>query len=285
VLFAEANAALDGERLERLGGSGVHTFLVPASQAGLFYASLEEGLDRALGDQASPLVERCECLRAVVMHAAESLLKQRPDPARVARVRRIIESAVGMASGEPAAVQAMRRVMRASADLAEHSVNAALYVVGVGLVLHGSDLRATCELGVAAVLHDVGRIPEEPGGQDLPRGTALAGEGGPAPDFTHTRQGANLLRELGLPQAAQIAAQQHHERLDGSGAPEGLAGAEIHPAAQAVSMVNVFDHIRARHLGFLGIYETFRVMLESFQGCFSQEILKAFLQTFAGGRS
>lgn len=285
VLFADAGTALDLPRLERLASSGVTVFLVPASQVGLFYESLEEDLDSALMDPGRPLEERCECLQSVVTHAAESLLKQRPDPARVARVGRIIESAVRMAGEERQAIQTLRRLTQGSANLAEHSVNTALYALGVGFVLHRTDQRAISRLALAAVLHDVGRIPDTPGEPDLPQGTPLAGEGGAVPDFTHTRRGATMLAELDLPEEVVKAAEQHHERLDGSGAPEGLAGSEIEPAAQAVAMVNVFDHIRTQHLGFLGVYETFRVLLESFQGCFSQEILEAFLRTFAPERS
>ena len=41
--------------------------------------------------------------------------------------------------------------------------------------------------------------------------------------------------------AASIIAHQHHEKFDGSGYPQGLAGEEIHIYARIVAVADVFD--------------------------------------------
>ncbi len=93
-------------------------------------------------------------------------------------------------------------------------------------------------LGLAAVLHDIGkiRVPD-----------AVLSGSGPLTDEDwelmkqHTVWGAELLAgHRGFELAAAVA-RSHHERWDGSGYPDGLAGDEIPEAATIVAVADAFD--------------------------------------------
>lgn len=92
----------------------------------------------------------------------------------------------------------------------------------------------------AAPLHDVGQagIPvqllEKPGPLS-PREFALVQR--------HASLGHRILSRSDQPalKAAAVIALQHHERWDGRGYPQGLAGPEIHLHARIVSLVDAFD--------------------------------------------
>ncbi len=287
VLFSEGGTRLGEARLERLHASGLSTFFVPLDRLGAYYSFLEESLDRNLEDPSVPLEEKCRVLHQVVTHAARSFLKTLPDKNRLDRMLRLLDSTTRLAWRETEALRHLRRMVEGDPTLAGHSVAVSLYSLGMGLRLFPEDLGRVGELTWAAFLHDIGRVPREPGKEDpLPPGTILGAEGDRAPDYTHTTFGAGILRELGLPEGVVRAAGEHHERLDGSGAPQGLKGEDIHPFAQAVALANVFDHIRSSHRGFLGIFETFRILIQSFPGCFAPSMVEAFLHTFGseGGR-
>ena len=95
-------------------------------------------------------------------------------------------------------------------------------------------------LGRAAVLHDVGKI-------GIPDGVLLKpGPLTPA-EFavmrTHTTGGAAILAgsEHALLRLAEAIALGHHERWDGTGYPQGLAGAAIPLAGRLVAIADVFD--------------------------------------------
>ena len=57
----------------------------------------------------------------------------------------------------------------------------------------------------------------------------------------HARIGAEVLATASLPSVVSDIARHHHERMDGSGYPDGLAGTEISTAAQIVGVADVFE--------------------------------------------
>ncbi len=281
VLFSEGGARLGEARLKRLHSFGLSTFFVPLDRLGAYYSFLEESLDETLEDPSVPLEEKCRVLHQVVTHAARSFLKTLPDRKRLKRMLGLLDSTVRLAYREAETLRHLRRMVEGDPTLAGHSVAVSLYSLGMGLRLFPENLERAGELTWAAFLHDIGRVPPNPGETGpLPPGTVLGAGMDQAPDYTHTARGADLLREFGLPEGVVRAAGEHHERVDGTGAPRGLKGEEIHPYAQAVALANVFDHIRSSHRGFLGIFETFRILIQSYTGCFAPSMVEAFLHTF-----
>lgn len=93
-------------------------------------------------------------------------------------------------------------------------------------------------LGLAAVLHDIGkiRVPD-----------AVLSGSGPLTDEDwelmkqHTVWGAELLSGHPGFELATVVARHHHERWDGSGYPDGLVGDEIPEAACIVAVADAFD--------------------------------------------
>lgn len=102
----------------------------------------------------------------------------------------------------------------------------------------GYDDDAAAALGLAAVLHDIGKIR-------VPDAILLSPAQLSDDEWSimklHTTWGAEFLRERpGFELAATIAA-AHHERWDGSGYPRGLAGHQIPEAATIVAVADSLD--------------------------------------------
>jgi HD-GYP domain-containing protein (c-di-GMP phosphodiesterase class II) len=123
---------------------------------------------------------------------------------------------------------------------AGHSERVAKYSVWIAERL-GFQRDMLDELYKAALLHDVGKI----GVPDavLLKQTRLTGE-----EYEiikqHTTIGASILLNMEPKQALQLAvetAKYHHERLNGTGYPEGLKADEIPLFAKIVGVVDSFD--------------------------------------------
>ena len=118
-----------------------------------------------------------------------------------------------------------------------HCERLARWAVGLGerVGLGAADLSA---LDRGGVLHDIGKV-------GVPDAILLkAGPLTPA-EFAqmqqHTVIGDRLCSELRLLQPVRPIVRHHHERLDGSGYPDGLRGSRIPLLAQIISVVDVYD--------------------------------------------
>jgi response regulator RpfG family c-di-GMP phosphodiesterase len=102
---------------------------------------------------------------------------------------------------------------------------------------------------------------------------------------THTTVGSEVLMSVAgrlaaelpsLPMAAEIA-RSHHERWDGSGYPDQLAGSEIPLAARVVGLVAVYEALRVRrpHRPPLAHSRAMKMILTEMAGQFDPTLLAA----------
>jgi putative two-component system response regulator len=125
-----------------------------------------------------------------------------------------------------------------------HCERLAALSVRIGELLELSDHELD-ELRLGATLHDVGKI-------GIPDSVLL--KPGPLdPDEraiveTHPEIGDRLLAPLDLLQGARPVVRHHHERWDGAGYPDRLAGEQIPLAARIVSVVDSIEVMTSRQL-------------------------------------
>lgn len=105
--------------------------------------------------------------------------------------------------------------------------------------------RQLTKLGVGLLLHDVGKlgipaaILNKPGPLD-PEEQALM--------RTHPLVGIDLLPGDVIGPLAKSVVRSHHERWDGSGYPEGLAGLDVPEFARIAAVADVFDAITSQRV-------------------------------------
>jgi response regulator RpfG family c-di-GMP phosphodiesterase len=103
---------------------------------------------------------------------------------------------------------------------------------------------------------------------------------------THTTIGADMLREVAKQHGSAVAflemaveiARHHHERYDGTGYPDRLAGEAIPLAARIVTIGDVYDALRSRRQWkpALAHAAALQVMFETCTGQFDPQLMEAF---------
>lgn len=106
-------------------------------------------------------------------------------------------------------------------------------------------------IALAAVMHDVGKIT-------IPDAVLTKPGKLTAEEYTlmqsHTTKGVAILESIPQLHGSEIydyacdIARHHHERWDGKGYPDGLAGDAISPWAQVVSLADVYDALSCRRI-------------------------------------
>jgi HD-GYP domain-containing protein (c-di-GMP phosphodiesterase class II) len=177
-------------------------------------------------------------------------------------------------------------VMAASIDArdpmtAGHSKKVKEYALGICEELGLSNDYSEV-VGVAASLHDYGKI----GVPD----SLLKKEGKlTAEEYevikTHAEKTRKILSQMkfeGMFRQVPEIAGAHHEKLDGSGYPQGLKGDEIPLGAQIIAVADFFEAITAnRHYrNPMPIDRAFRLLREEAGAHFRQKIIDAFTRYY-----
>lgn len=120
---------------------------------------------------------------------------------------------------------------------AYHHTNTAHFACLIGEKLGLTEERLL-GLRVAALVHDVGKLKIPP---DILRKEAPLTKSEYELLKSHVESGANFFLSLDTPWPLYDIIIQHHERIDGSGYPEGLIGDMICIEARIIAAVDTFD--------------------------------------------
>jgi putative nucleotidyltransferase with HDIG domain len=177
-------------------------------------------------------------------------ISKRFSPVNLGVLKESVAAIVDQVRSSPQVLLHLVDIRSADEWTLQHSVSVAITSVMVGRQL-GLSPQALQDLGVGALLHDVGK-------QALPD-SILKATGPLSPEQQaeyrqHTVLGFEILKkhsELSLVSAA--IALQHHERWGGGGYPRGIKGTEIHELARIVAVVDQFDNLVADRMDRAGL--------------------------------
>lgn len=95
------------------------------------------------------------------------------------------------------------------------------------------------QVSLAGLLHDIGNVKVDPAVLYKPDSLSL----NELEEMRrHTVLGYQLLKNVtAINEGVKLAALQHHERIDGSGYPLGVAADKIHPYAKIVAICDIFN--------------------------------------------
>jgi response regulator RpfG family c-di-GMP phosphodiesterase len=134
------------------------------------------------------------------------------------------------------------------------------------------------KIGVAAILHDVGKITT-PDAILLKAGTLSSDER--TVIETHPVLGAMRLMEMkGITNLAVIVAMEHHIKFDGSGYPRIKRGWKTNIVSQMITVADVFDALRTKrpYREPMTQDEITQILTKESGTSFNPYIVKCFLQ-------
>ncbi len=174
----------------------------------------------------------------------------------------------------PDAMLLLNRLKSKDYNLWQHSMNVSVLAINLGryLNLHDDELVL---LGLCGMFHDIGKLR-------LPKTALEAATDKDKLMETHTQIGRDILLSS-MGQLAEVAAEVaycHHENLDGSGYPRGLAGSQISPYTRMISIVNLYDNLITDKADKKALthYDAMIVLLEKSHGHLDETLVNSFNQ-------
>jgi HD-GYP domain-containing protein (c-di-GMP phosphodiesterase class II) len=128
-----------------------------------------------------------------------------------------------------------------SNDLVSHSTRSTVLSIVIGSALRLPNHRLI-ELGTAALLHEIGMVRLPP---QLYMASRQLSPQERRSITAHPILGYNVLKEKQVPLAVSLAALEHHERMNGTGYPRGIAGDKISLYSRIIAVACSFDAVTA----------------------------------------
>lgn len=225
-----------------------------------------------------------ESVRARRLHGeANKIVRHMMDDIRMGqqiqidRIEPLVENMVDSIFRNQDALLPLARLKNHDDYTFEHSVSvcALLVAFGRGMKLSKAVIK---EMALGGLLHDVGkaRIPDE-----ILNKPAKLTDDEYVRIQSHVAQGRLLLEQTpGIGEIARQVTSQHHERFDGSGYPDKLAGGDISLYGQMAAIVDVYDAISSERVYHKGMSPTqaLKKLLEWSAHHFDPQLVQAFIR-------
>lgn len=159
--------------------------------------------------------------------------------------RPLMEDVIYDLSRHPDAMIMLTGISVTDHYLFQHSLNVCIYATMLGLA-HGYGKDELMTLGLGALLHDIGKTKVP---LSLLQKPGKLTEDEFAEIKKHAEYGFLMLKdEPNVPLLSAHCAFQHHERVNGSGYPRGIAGTDIHEYARWIGLVDSYDAMTAHRV-------------------------------------
>ncbi|MDP2360856.1 MAG: DUF3391 domain-containing protein [bacterium] len=293
------------EDVERLSKAGIHQVLVdpgrsvvplpagqpltPLKQTKTYIAPPREWDQNKLITEEFRELIRNERLPApvkarAVQRASIEQMKQlmsEPTAARLAEYKTGLADLVDVVMSDDALASSLLRITTHDFYTWTHSVNVGtLSLLFARFLFKQSDAHDMHELAAGFFLHDIGktRIPSE-----------LLNKRGRFDDREVSEMRCHVARGLAIVEETQVLSAeavvivaQHHERVDGSGYPNGLKGDEIHLYAAICSLADVYDALTSvrPYKTSVSPYQALRIIQREMVNEHNRETFDSFVRLF-----
>jgi len=237
ILYLRKGLSYTEDRKEILRTLG-RTFYITHEDHNAYLDYASERLDRIIKNPSIRVSDKARIVYGVGRRVVEQLMSDPRSGETIKRSKRYVENQVAMIFSSPEAASSMFAISAFDSYTFSHSVNVCTFCIMLCDELFGRQEKKIRELGLAGLLHDVGksridqRIIDKRASLTRPEWDKMK---------MHPIYSYEIIREHTLSGAIQAAGRSHHERLDGSGYPDSLAGNEIHQFARIVAVADIYD--------------------------------------------
>ncbi|MBW1713728.1 MAG: HD domain-containing protein [Deltaproteobacteria bacterium] len=206
---------------------------------------------------------------------------ERPDAETLGRAQDSLRSTTDLILARDQTFFILLEMTRNSSQLHVHSCNVAFFGLGLAKALVKENRQINLHaLAPALFFHDLGLVTIDRSIIDKP-GPLTPEEWEKVKE--HPAIGRDMLAEAGfLTQEAEVILHQHHERLDGSGYPYQLQGAQVHFYARICAVADVYDALtsdRSYKKRLTGL-EAAKILMEEMTEQLDQDLVRRFIKIF-----
>jgi HD-GYP domain-containing protein (c-di-GMP phosphodiesterase class II) len=216
----------------------------------------------------------------IYRQAAEMLDEMFENPEALENVpksKKVVNKFVDTIFSDKHAVESLIKITAYDYYTHTHSINVCVYALSLGSYLKLSP-PVLEELGISALLHDLGKSKVD---------SAITNKNGRLTDDEfeqmkhHPAFGHKIALKIGIADTRILdGIRHHHEKLDGSGYPDGISGDKITLFARIIGVCDIFDALSTKrsYKDRLKSYDSLKLMKETMNKHLDMSIVDAFIK-------
>lgn len=278
VLYREKNLNFDASAKQRLLESTSQFICIPADSAPAFYRYVEVNLDKILWDPDVDTGKKTAAIYDCAQYAIREILADPGSPDVVPRSEKLVRSATEFVFRSPEAFHYFLRTASFDYEVYTHSVNVFMYCIHLMRASGHDDLEFIFRFGTGAFLHDIGKSRVDP---EILHARGKLTEEQWEQMVQHPVWGWEMLRDHGVTDPIILTAtRSHHEKLDGSGYPDGLLAADIPDYVRICTVCDVFDALTTQrsYKDAIQSFDALRLMRDEMAGQLDRGMFENFVK-------
>lgn len=277
ILYRSADLPFTEKTRNKLLENKVTRLYVSKQYRQQYQKYIEQNLDKILVDRQIPEPRKAGILYETSKTLMKDVLENPTYGDNIKRSKNMVANTVSFILKGQAAFHNLLKISSFDYYTYTHSVNVCTFAVALAQQVGLNDEVFLHELGIGALLHDVGKskISE----RILNKRSALT-----TMEFElmkkHPKWGVEILSGTDLIDATSYyPVLQHHERGDRSGYPNGLNLSEMHESSRIVAIVDTFDAMTTERV-YQKAKDTFPALKTMFElkEEYDQKLLRSFAE-------
>ena len=284
VVYARAREDFTQAQRLRLDTEGIREVYIPRNQEPMFKEYVANTLGDVLADESVGLGERARVLHDTSLSIVQEAFERKlPDSLALRgsyeRIQEFIQQAVEFLANERS-LGAVAKLISHDYRTFSHCVHVFLFSSAI-LQTYGLTHGELVEAGIGAMLHDIGKsliskdILNKRGALTLPERDEI---------IKHPGLGTTLCAGLPLTRTTTTSILFHHEKLDGTGYPCGLAGDDVPLHVRAVVIADIYDAMTSNrpYCKAINPFQALRIMRDEMFGEIDIAMFQRFIKILSG---
>ena len=238
LAYRRENLPFTQTQLDALIENEIDTLFVSPDQAPLYWEYLSQGIAAIISDESQPLATRSKALYESTEQLSSKVTSTPVTGENVQIAQDVVSGSIQFQKAGRTTLHSLMLQMQEETEIHSRALNACQYGLALAREMNALTPDELEAFGMGMLMMDLGmlQIPE-----------ALQKKDGPF-SFDewslikrHPAIGLEMIEGIpGIPELAREVIFGHHERLDGSGYPQGLGGSEISLPLRIVAVVDTF---------------------------------------------
>lgn len=278
-LVKPKNTPTEAQALKRYAGNSPYLYVAKKDQTA-YFDEINKRVSAIVNDRTIPVRTKAAVLTDCAVSIIDDIFSDPSHPQHIDKAKSFTQDCVNFISQSRQAFLHLVELSGHDHYTYAHSIGVAAYAMVLAREMGIQDEQDVADVGLAGILHDVGKTMVDP---------AIINKKGPlnAEEWAimkkHPQYGGEILRRhKALSPAIILAAEGHHENLDGSGYPRGLRAKEMDPLVRIVSLSDAFSALTTKrsYSPSRDSATAFQLMKENLDKKFDRAMFRRFVLLF-----